>query len=215
MDIPLYSIVGQVVGQVTFDESLLGGRPNMELVRQAIVTHEANRRVGTAKTKTRSEVRGSGAKPWRQKHTGRARHGSRHGPIWVGGGTAHGPRPRDYRKKMNKAARRRALWSAFLAKAIDGEVMAVEELTLPEPKTREMAAILRNLGVDRSFLVVLHQRDHQLWRCTRNIPGAAMINAYEMTRPSRVIFTKEAIERFLDRATAAGAQEQVEVSENG
>ncbi|MHC5034888.1 MAG: 50S ribosomal protein L4 [Planctomycetota bacterium] len=213
MDIPVYSIAGKVVGQVAVDESVLGGEPNRALIRQAILMYEANRRVGTAKVKTRATVRGGGAKPWSQKHTGRARHGSRRSIIWVGGAVAHGPRPRDYRKKMNKAARRRALCSAFLAKARDGEVMAVEGLELPEPKTREMAAILRNLGVDRSFLVVITDHDPQLWRCTRNIPGAAMmtygeLNAYEMIRPNRIIFTKEAIDRFLD--VAAGVDRPAE-----
>lgn len=222
MEIPVYSIAGQVVDHVTVEESALGGRPNMDLLRQAVLMYEANRRVGTASVKTRSTVAGTGAKPWAQKHTGRARHGTRTTPLWRGGAVAHGPRPRDYRQKMTKAARRRALASAFLAKAMDGEVMAVDGLELPEPKTRQMATILRNLGVRRSFLIVLHQHDADLWRCTRNIPGAAMMtygemNAYEMIRPNRVIFTLEAIRSFLREATGAAeaATEPVGASEDG
>jgi large subunit ribosomal protein L4 len=228
MEIPVYSVAGQQVDRVPVDEAALGGAPNMALLRQAVLMYEANRRVGTAKTKTRCEVhpvrpRGGGTvhqRPWRQKHTGRARHGSRRSPIWVGGGVAHGARPREYRKKMPAAARRAALRSAFLAKAADGEVLAVADLELPEPKTRQMAAILGNLGVQRSFLIVLPAHDAGLWRCTRNIPGAAMctyreLNAYEMIRPSRVIFALEALRRFLEGARGEPAQTAVEVSDDG
>lgn len=214
MEIPVYSIAGKVIDHVTVDESALGGRPNMALIRQAVLMCEANRRVGTAQTKTRAQVSGTGRKPWRQKHTDRARHGSRTSPIWVGGGVAHGPRQRDYRQKMNKAARRRAVCSAFLAKALDGEVLAVDALQVSAPKTNQMVAILGNLGVERTFLVVLHEHDPTLWRCTRNIPGSAMmtykeLNVYEMIRPDRVIFTREAIERFLREMTGAAVDRQL------
>lgn len=224
MDIPVYSTAGEVVSRFTVDEQALGGRPNMQLVRQAILMFEANQRQGTVKAKRIADVKGSAQKPWRQKHTGRARQGDRRSPIWVGGGVAHGPRPRNYRKKMPKAARRRALSSAFLAKALDGEVIAVQDLQLPQPKTREMADVLKSLGVQRSFLIVLPEHDAELWRCTRNIPGAAMmtcseLNVYEMIRPSRVIFSLGALERFVAEHGAASdekaAPEEVEVSENG
>jgi large subunit ribosomal protein L4 len=224
---------GQVVDHVAIDEAALGCRPNMELIRQAVLMYEANQRVGTAKAKTRHEVSGSGKKPWPQKHTGRARQGTRTSPIWVGGGVAFPPRPRDYRQKMNKKARRQALNSAFLAKALDGEVMVVDRLELPQMKTAAMAAVLKTLGVDRHFLIVLPQHDPELWRCTRNIRGAAVVpcsdlNAYEMIRPQRVIFTLEAVRRFLAEAGETGAadatgttgatgaaEQSVGVSENG
>jgi large subunit ribosomal protein L4 len=224
MDIPVYSTAGEVVSQFTVDEAALGGRPNMALVRQAILMFEANQRLGTAKAKRIGEIKRAGGKPWRQKHTGRARQGDRRSPIWVGGGAAHGPRPRDYRKKMPRTARRKAVCSAFLAKALDGEVIAVQDLQLPQPKTREMAAVLRNLGVQRSFLIVVPEHDAELWRCTRNIAGAAMmscsdLNAYEMIRPSRVIFSLGALERFVAENGEAGAgeaaAEKAGVSENG
>ena len=169
MDIAVYSIAGQVVDHVTVDAAALGGKPNMALLRQAVLMYEANKRVGTAKVKTRSTVSGSGAKPWSQKHTGRARHGNRYSPIWVGGAVAHGPQPRDYRQRMPRAARRRALSSAFLAKVADGEVLAVDALELPEAKTKAMAAVLENLGVTRTCLIVVPEHDAELWRCTRNI----------------------------------------------
>jgi large subunit ribosomal protein L4 len=211
MEIPVYSLAGQVTDQVAVDESALGGEPNMELIRQAVLTYEANRRVGTAQAKTRHEVAGSGAKPWPQKHTGRARHGTRTSPIWVGGGVTHGPRPRDYSKKMNRKARRQALYSAFLAKALDEEIIVVDELELPEPKTRHVARILDVLGVDRTFLIVVPEHDPVLWRCTRNIEGSAMmacpdLNAYEIIRPQKVIFTRRAMEQFLQKAGTGTAQ---------
>jgi large subunit ribosomal protein L4 len=233
MDIPVYSVAGQVVSHVTVEESALGGAPSKDLVRQAILMYEANQRVGTVGVKTKETVAGSGRKPWPQKHTGRARHGTRVSPIWVGGAVAHGPKSRDYRQKMPKSARQRALCSAFLMKASDGEVIAVEGLALPEAKTKQMGAILRNLGVRRSFLVVVADNNPELWRCTRNIRGAAMLtyrelNAYEMIRPGRVIFALEAIQRFLQEAASAagapaeaapagtaGAGEEVGVTDNG
>jgi large subunit ribosomal protein L4 len=227
MEIPVYSMAGQVVNNLAIDEAALGGRPNMELIRQAVLMFEANQRVGTAKAKTRSEVAGSTKKPWPQKHTGRARQGMRTSPIWVGGGVAFPPRPREYRQKMNKKARRQALNSAFLAKALDGEVMVLESLALPQMKTAAMAGVLKALGVERTFLIVLPQHDPELWRCTRNIRGASMmpcsdLNAYEMIRPQRVIFTLEAVRSFLasadagsDAADASSAEQSVGVSQNG
>ncbi len=205
MEIPVYNSQGEQVDLAQVDETVLGGKPNLVLIRQAIVMYEANARSGTAQAKTRSEVVRSTRKPWRQKGTGRARHGDRGSPIWKGGGVTHGPRARDYRQKMSSKARRRALHSAFLAKAADAEVIVIDRLELPEPKTRHMAAILDRLGVDRTFLVVLPDYDATLWRCTRNIEGADMtswsdLNTYAMIRPRRVIFTREALDQFLEAA---------------
>jgi large subunit ribosomal protein L4 len=219
MEIPVYSIAGQVIDHLAVDEAALGGRPNMELIRLAVLMYEANQRVGTAMAKNRHEVSGSGRKPWPQKHTGRARQGMRTSPIWVGGGIAFPPRPRDYRQKMNKKARRQALNSAFLAKALDGEVLVVDRLELPEMKTGAMAAVVRALGADRNFLIVLHENNPELWRCTRNIRGAAMtacsdLSVYGMIRPQRVIFTLDAVRQFLAEAVAGKSQESVGVSEN-
>ncbi len=222
MEIPVYSVEGEIVEQFPIDVEALGGAPNLDLIRQAVLAHEANSRVGTVRAKKRDEIIRSGRKPWRQKHTGRARHGDRGSPIWVGGGQAHGPRPRSFRQKVNKKARRRATYSAFLAKALYGEVMAVERLQLPQPKTREMARILKQLGVERTFLIVLPEHDELLWRCTRNIKNSAMtrwqdLNAYSLIRPRRVIFAAEALGRFVEAAPAAlqtGSQ-SVGVSNNG
>jgi len=220
MDIPVYSTAGQVVDQVTVDEAALGGQPNMDLIRQALLMYESNQRVGTAKAKTRGERTGSNRKPRPQKHTGRARQGTRNSPLWVGGGVAHGPQPRDYRKRMTKAARRGAVRSAFLAKALDGEVLAVDALDLPAAKTKEMAAMLGRLGVDRTFLIVLEEPRPELWRCTRNIPGGGMttsreVNAYELIKPRRVVFTRAALEAFLRAATQEQESEDAPMQEAG
>jgi large subunit ribosomal protein L4 len=213
MEIPIYNIAGEVIDRLEVDQAALGGEPNKALMRQAVIMYEANRRVGTAKAKNRGELQGTDHKVWKQKHTGRARAGSRNSPVWVHGGAAHAVRPRDYRKKMNTFSRRQALYSAFLAKVLDGEVLAVKGLELPEAKTKAMATILKNLGAERSFLIVLPDTNAELWRCTRNIPLATMmawkdLNAYVMIRPNRVIFDLEAIKPFLDAAPRSGESEE-------
>ncbi len=205
MDIPVYNLSGEQTGSIAVDEAAFGGTPNRDLLRQALIAHEANCRVGTARAKRINEVSGSPAKAWRQKGTGRARQGDRRGPHWVGGSKAHGPRQRNYRQKLNRAMRRQALRSAFLAKALDGEILVVENFDLPELKTKAMATVLKNLKVDRNFLVVLAEHKPDLWRCTRNIPGAGMsvsnqLFAYQVIRPQRLVFTRQALEDFMGMA---------------
>ncbi len=221
LNIPLYNRVGEVEGEITISVEKLGGGISREVLRQAVITYEANRRSGTAKTKDRSEVSYSGAKPWPQKGTGRARAGTRSSPIWVGGGVTHGPRVRNYRKKLNKKMRKKAVASALIGKALDNEVKAIEEIALSEEKTKSMAAVLKNMGIERSFLIVLPQHDKVLWRCTRNIPGSSMcaayeLNAYKLLKARDVVFTQDAfeivvngLEKFLSREKA----EALEASE--
>ena len=200
--VPVYNVEGKLLEELQIDEAVFGGRVSAEVLRQSILTHQANQRQGTHKTKTRAEVAYSDVKPWPQKHTGRARAGTRASPLWPGGGIMHGPRPRDYSMKLNKKMRRRALASAILAKLLDEQVKLLDRLELPEQKTKHMARVLKNLGVERTFLLVVAQYDPVLWRCTRNIVGAVMlptteINAYEVVRAHHVIFTKEAFEKLL------------------
>lgn len=204
IQVPLYNMAGELQDELELDEARLGGQVRREVLRQAVLTYEANQRAGTAKAKTRSQTSYSDAKPWPQKHTGRARAGTRNSPIWVGGGVTFGPQPRDHSKKLNKKMRRRAVASALLGKIQSGEVKLLDALELPEPKTREMANVLKNLGVERSFLIVLPQHDSLLWRCTRNIPGASMmsareLNAYRLLWPREVIFTRDAFDLAVDR----------------
>jgi len=206
INVSVFNTAGQVLEQVQLDESVLGGQVRRVLVRQAVLAHEANQRAGTAKTKTRGEVSHPDRKPWPQKHTGRARAGTPNSPIWVGGGVAHGPVPRDYTQKLNKKMRRRAVQSALLAKLREGRVKIVDSLQLPRPKTKEVARILKGLGVERRFLLVLSQHDELLWRCTRNIPGAAVmtareLNAYEMLKARDLVFiTRAAFDEVLKEA---------------
>lgn len=212
MNIPVYSAAGEKLGEFDVDEAALGGRVNRDVLRQAVLAYEANKRVGTAKTKTRGDKSHSDAKLYRQKHTGRARAGSRNSPTRVGGGVAHGPVPRDYSQKLNKKMRRLAVRSAVLAKMRDDEVKIVEKLELSGPKTREMARVLRGLGIERSFLLVLPQKDDQIWLATRNIEGSAVmsveeLNAYDLLRARQVVFTQAAIEKLLALAAARNSKD--------
>mgnify|MGYP006279192559 CR=1 FL=1 len=221
IQVPLYNMDGELLEELELEETRLGGEVRREVLRQAVLTFEANQRSGNAKTKTRSETSYSNAKPWPQKHTGRARAGSRNSPIWVGGAVTFGPQPRDYSKKMNKKMRRRAVASALLGKLQSGEVKLLDNLELPQPKTREMARILENLGVERTFLIVLPDHDKVLWRCTRNIPGSGMmaareLNAYRLLRPRDVIFTREAFDQTVERLAqqcASATPQTVETTE--
>ena len=194
--VPVHNIAGEFVEEIEVDESELGGHVNKDVLRQAIVTYEANRRAGTAKAKSRAELSYSNKKPWRQKHTGRARAGSRASPLWRGGGVIFGPVPRDHSKKLNKKMRRKAVASAILAKLHAGQVKVLDNLELTLSKTSEMVRILRSLGARRTFLLVLAEHDPLLWRCTRNIAGSAVmtaseLNAYQVIRARDVIFTRE------------------------
>ena len=200
--VPLHNMEGMLLDEIEVDEARLGGSVKRDLLRQAVLAFEANQRAGTAKTKGRGEVRHVNSKPWRQKHTGRARAGSRNSPLWRGGGVTFGPVPRDYTQKLNKKMRHRALQSALLAKLLDGEVKLLDRLELADSKTREMTRILRNLDVERTFLIVLAQHDATLWRCTRNIPGCAVmvagdLNAHEVVRARDVIIVREAFAQLL------------------
>jgi len=137
----------------------------------------ANARLGTHKTKTRGEVSGGGRKPWRQKGTGRARHGSIRAPQWRGGGTVFGPRPRSYRQKMPKKMRHLAYKSALSVKAKEGQIIVLDKLEMPEPKTKAMAALLDALAVDSSALILLPERNENVEKSARNLPGVKTLRA--------------------------------------
>ena len=204
---------GQLLEELELDEALLGGEVRRDVLRQAILTHEANQRAGTHKTKTRAEVAYSDKKPWPQKHTGRARAGTRASPLWPGGGISHGPQPRDYSMKMNKKMRRRALASALLAKILDGELKVLQSLELAQPKTREMACVLKSIGAERTVLLVIPKHDATVWRCARNIHGATVrvageLNAYEVVRSRDVVLTREAFDGVLAALSVQAAQAQ-------
>jgi large subunit ribosomal protein L4 len=148
-----------------------------DLMHQALVRQMANARLGTRKTKTRSEVSGGGRKPWRQKGTGRARHGSTRSPVWVGGGKVHTPQPKDFSLRMPKKMRRAALRSALSLKASQAEIIVLDELQWDTIKTKEMASTLENLVGDASVLILLTESDEKIMKSIRNIPQAKTLNA--------------------------------------
>ncbi len=192
---------GEVVADLEVDETVFGRRLRPALMHQSIVRAEANRRAGTASTRTRKDVAGSGAKLFRQKGTGRARAGPRRATGRVGSGAAFGPHPRSYRQGLPKKARRLALRSVLLSKFRDEEVTVVDRLELGEIKTKEMLRILGDLGIDSSCLIVLPERDEKVWKSARNLPGievtsVAQLTAYDILKRERLLLTKTALARL-------------------
>ncbi|MGN1092235.1 MAG: 50S ribosomal protein L4, partial [Monoglobaceae bacterium] len=168
---------------------------------EVVVNYLANQRQGTQSTKTRTEVRGGGIKPWRQKGTGRARQGSIRAPQWVGGGVALGPKPRDYRYTLNKKVRRLALKSALTSKVQDNEVIVLESFEAPEIKTKQVANLLKNLGVSEKALIVLPENDKNIVASARNIKGVdttyvGAINTYEVLNHTKCIILKDAVTKL-------------------
>lgn len=195
---PLYNTDGQEIGQVELACGVFGVPVNRYVLHEAVVMQLASRRIGTHATKTIGEVSGGGAKPWRQKGTGRARHGSRRSPLWRGGATLFGPQPRTYGYRLPKKVRRLALKSALSAKAEARQVIVVEDLKLDVPKTRAMVDILRNLNVGNDTLIVLAAADPNVRLSSRNIPGVkavlpAELNVYDILNHEKLMITKDAL----------------------
>jgi large subunit ribosomal protein L4 len=198
--VALYNVSGAQVGEVELSDSVFGVTPHTHVLHQAVVLQQAAERLGTHKTKGRSEVRGGGRKPWRQKGTGRARQGSIRAPQWKGGGTVFGPTPRSYGFKLPKKVRRLAIKSALSSKVLDNEIIVLDQLTMSRPKTKEFAAILNNLKVERKALVVTGDYDENVALSARNIPGvkfvsADNINVLDVMVHDKLIITKEAVEK--------------------
>ncbi|MEW6725579.1 50S ribosomal protein L4 [Desulforudis sp. 1088] len=191
---------GERVGEIELSEDIFGQPVNEAVLHEVVVMHLANRRRGTHDTKTRAEVRGGGRKPWRQKGTGRARHGSIRSPIWRGGGIVFGPHPRDYSYSVPKKVKRVALKSALSAKVKEGKLIVLDTLTLAEPKTREMIGVIDNLKVNGGALFVTAERDLNVEKSTRNIPGfksleARQLNVYDLLDHDNLVLTRDAVAR--------------------
>lgn len=199
MDIPVYSKEGEKIDNVLLDEGKFGGPVRNILLRDAVIMYEANKRQGTASTKTKGEVAGGGKKPWVQKHTGRARAGSIRSPLWKGGGVVFGPKPRDYSYTIPKKARKLALYSALAARVRDNELVVVEDFHFDAPKTKQMVGILKALKIHgERCLIVIPKADKMVWKSARNIPSvkvmtSAELNAYEVLKPEKILLTKEAL----------------------
>jgi large subunit ribosomal protein L4 len=177
MEVPVMDMSGKQVKKIDLPADIFEAEVNTGLMHQAYVRQMANARLGTHKTKTRGEIRLSTAKIYRQKGTGRARHGSKRAPIFVGGGVAHGPRPRKYTKSMPKKMRRQAIRSALSALARDDQLVFVDTLTLDTPKTQVMSQMLQALVGDQSTLVLLAEADDNVQRGLKNLPDARWLRA--------------------------------------
>lgn len=177
MEVDVKNIKGEAVDKIALPTEIFQAPVNEDLMHQALVRQLAHARLGTHKTKGRGEVRGGGAKPWRQKGTGRARSGSRRSPIWVGGGKVHTPRPRSYRQRMPRQMRRAALRSALSAKAAQDEIVVVSNFTFESPRTAHMLAAREALGIQGKVLLVLPERDQTVEKSVSNIPETMTLNA--------------------------------------
>lgn len=201
--IKVYNMNGSEVGEMELDENFFGLEYNEPLIHQAVVTRLANERQGTKSTLTRTEVSGGGAKPWRQKGTGRARQGSTRSPQWTHGGVVFAPKSRDFSKKMNITARRTALCSALSKKVADGEFIVVDELKVAEGKTKEMVAFQKALNLNKRTLVVMDNADELVIRSARNLDNLAtlpvsQLSTYEVVANAVVVMTKTAVEKFVE-----------------
>ncbi len=196
-NVAVYNMEGKEVGSLELNDAVFGVKINEHLVHMAVVQQLANNRQGTQKAKTRSEVRGGGRKPWRQKGTGHARQGSIRAPQWTGGGVVFAPTPRDYSFKMNKKEKRAALKSALTSRVNDNKFIVVDELKLDEIKTKKFQEVLNNLKVNKA-LVVLESNDQNVVMSAKNIPAIKTaqtntINVYDILKYDTVVVTKAAV----------------------
>ncbi|WP_394922215.1 50S ribosomal protein L4 [uncultured Robinsoniella sp.] len=197
-NVSVYNMEGNEVGTMELNDAVFGVEINDHLVHMAVVSQLANKRQGTQKAKTRSEVSGGGRKPWRQKGTGHARQGSTRAPQWTGGGIVFAPTPRDYSFKMNKKERRLALKSALTSRLQENKLVVLDDLKLDEVKTKAMQNVLNNLKLNKA-LVVTKENDNNVVLSARNIPGVqtaltSTINVYDILKYNTVVLTKAAVE---------------------
>jgi large subunit ribosomal protein L4 len=199
--VPVYNTEGNQVGELELSETIFGVHPNETVLHSAVVSYLANRRAGTHDVKNRSEVRGGGRKPYKQKGTGRARQGSIRAPQWVGGGTVFGPTPRSYAFKLPKKVRRLALKSALSTKVISGSLLVLDSLSFAAPKTKDMIQVLANLKLNgKKALVIGSASSENVQLSAHNIPGvkyvpATDINVYDLLNHDHLVITKDAVAR--------------------
>ena len=198
MEIPVYNLNGEMTKHTEISDYVFAAPFNQAVVHQVLLAQQANARQGTASTKTRSEVAGSSKKLFRQKHTGMARAGSRQSPLRRGGGVAFGPKPRSYRQAIPKKLRRLALRCVLSAKAREGELKVLEQLSLDEPKTKEMVRILAALGVDSSAIIAIVEPEGNVIKSARNIVGirtmpANLLNVVDLLSCRTLLMTESAV----------------------
>ena len=200
-NVVLYNMEGKEVGNVALNYAVFDIEPNEAAVHSTVVAYLANQRQGTQSALTRAEVRGGGAKPWRQKGTGRARQGSTRAPQWTGGGVVFAPKPRSYAMSVNKKIRALAMKSALSAKVKDAEMMVLDDIAVSEIKTKQIAAMLKNLNVNGKALIVLPENNEAVYKSARNIEGVkasfvGMLNVYDVLNCNTVIMAKSAAEKL-------------------
>lgn len=196
-NVAVYNMEGKEVDKIELNDSIFGVEINEHLVHMAVLQQLANKRQGTQKAKTRSEVRGGGRKPWRQKGTGHARQGSTRSPQWTGGGVVFAPTPRDYSFKLNKKEKRAALKSALTSRVVENKFVVVDELKLDEIKTKKFVEVLKNLKVEKA-LVVLNDMDEKVIASAANIPTVKTtqtneLNVFDVLKYDTVVVTKAAV----------------------
>lgn len=208
MDVAVYKIDGSTAGKMTLPEELFGVEVNPSVVHEAVVAQDANARTRYAQTKDRSEVRGGGRKPWKQKGTGRARHGSRRSPIWIGGGITFGPlAARNFAKKINKRAKRKALAMVLSDKVQENMFIIVDDMAFETPKTKLMQSMRAKLpGADRSALVVAEAENKAVGLVSRNLPktsavSSTSVNVRDLLASEYVIVSKAAVEEMIKHYT--------------
>ncbi|MDI3481386.1 MAG: large subunit ribosomal protein [Tepidanaerobacteraceae bacterium] len=197
----LYNTKGEQVGEIELSDDIFGVKVRPDIMHRAVVNFLANQRQGTASTLTRGEVSGGGRKPWRQKGTGRARHGSIRSPLWRKGGIVFGPKPRSYSFALPKKLKRYALKSALSSKYVDNELIILDSLKMDSPKTKIMVEILKNIKADKKSLIVLPDKDENVEKSARNLPGIKTtqvntLNVYDILNHENLIITKEAVEKM-------------------
>jgi large subunit ribosomal protein L4 len=198
--VALYNVSGQSIGEIELNDNVFGIEVNEHAVYEAVKSLLANKRQGTQSVKTRGEVRGGGRKPWRQKGTGRARQGSTRSPNWVGGGVVFAPKPRDYSYRINRKVRQLAMKSALTSKVENAELKVLDTLTFEAPKTKEMAAVLKNLEVGKKTLIVLAEKDDAVIKSASNLPNVETtlvntLNVYDILNNDSFIMTEAAVRK--------------------
>ncbi len=198
--VDLYNMKGEVVGDIQLSDNVFGTDINKEVLHAAVVNQLANKRQGTQSTKTKSEVRGGGKKPWRQKGTGRARQGSIRSAQWIKGGIVLGPKPRSYRYTLPKKVKRIAMKSALTSKVSGNEILVLDALALEAIKTKAMVGVLNSLKIDSSALIVIDSQNENVVKSARNIPGVKTafvntLNVFDILKYDKFIITKEAAQK--------------------
>lgn len=210
LEIDIRNLNNDIKDKIKLSEKIFKCGASESVVHTAVRSYLANQRQGTHATKTRGLVRGGGKKPWKQKHTGRARHGSNRSPLWKGGGTIFGPQPRDYTIKIPKKMKKVALYKALTMKLSDGEIFLIDSLAMEKPKTKEMVNAMKKLGLtDKTVLLVTAAKDNNVFLSARNIPTMGVIdvadlNAYHVACYDVILFTLDAMIK-LQNSVASGA----------